>query len=110
MSLHHALRKSQRKTVMATKNSKLGGFGVEQMGSALADRRAQDHLFSVTYEVLRRLASTVRRGDPSATLNPTALVNEAWLKLANFPRFAATSRKARQSARRDFSALALARL
>jgi RNA polymerase sigma factor (TIGR02999 family) len=41
-----------------------------------------DYLFSVTYEELRRLASTVRRGDPSATLNPTALVNEAWLKLA----------------------------
>jgi RNA polymerase sigma factor (TIGR02999 family) len=34
----------------------------------------------------------VRRGDPSATLSPTALVNEAWLKLAGSPRFAATSR------------------
>ena len=42
-----------------------------------------DQLFSVTYEELRRLASTVRRGDPSATLSPTALVNEAWLKLAD---------------------------
>jgi RNA polymerase sigma-70 factor, ECF subfamily len=29
------------------------------------------------------LASSVRRGDPSATLSPTALVNEAWLKLAD---------------------------
>lgn len=46
-------------------------------------RRALDQLFSVTYEELRRLASSVRRGDPSATLSPTALVNEAWLKLAN---------------------------
>jgi RNA polymerase sigma factor (TIGR02999 family) len=44
--------------------------------------RALDDLFSLTYEELRRLASSVRRGDPSATLNPTALVNEAWLKLA----------------------------
>ena len=56
------------------------------------ERRALDHLFSVTYEELRRLASSVRRDDPSATLNPTALVNEAWLKLAKTPRFASTSR------------------
>lgn len=62
-------------------------------------RRELDNLFSVTYEELRRLASTVRRlastvrrGDPSATLSPTALVNEAWLKLAASPQFAATSR------------------
>src|SRR5262249_15266966 len=40
----------------------------------------------------RRLASTVKRGDQSLTLTPTALVNEAWLKLANSPRFASTSR------------------
>jgi RNA polymerase sigma-70 factor, ECF subfamily len=46
----------------------------------------------VTYEELRRLAATVRRGDPSATLNPTALVNEAWLKLASSRHFASTSR------------------
>jgi RNA polymerase sigma factor (TIGR02999 family) len=56
------------------------------------ERRALDHLFSETYEELRRLASSVRRGDPSATLNPTALVNEAWLKLANSPDIASTSR------------------
>jgi RNA polymerase sigma factor (TIGR02999 family) len=34
----------------------------------------------------------VKRGDQSVTLTPTALVNEAWLKLANSPRFASTSR------------------
>ncbi len=45
-----------------------------------------------TYEELRRLASSVRRDDPNATLNPTALVNEAWLKLARSPGFASTSR------------------
>lgn len=51
---------------------------------ATAERRRElDQLFSVTYEELRRLASSVRRGDPSATLSPTALVNEAWLKLAH---------------------------
>ena len=55
-------------------------------------REALDHLFSLTYEELRRLASSVRRGDPSATLNPTALVNEAWMKLAASPECAAASR------------------
>jgi RNA polymerase sigma factor (TIGR02999 family) len=60
-------------------------------GSMPGDRRALDHLFSVTYEELRRLASSVRRGDPSATITPTALVNEAWLKLAHSPQLASTS-------------------
>ena len=55
------------------------------------ERGEMDYLFSATYEELRRLASTVRRADPSATLNPTALVNEAWIKLAQSPRFATTS-------------------
>jgi RNA polymerase sigma factor (TIGR02999 family) len=56
------------------------------------DRRALDYLFSITYEELRRLASSVRRNDPRATLSPTALVNEAWLKMAKAPSFASTSR------------------
>lgn len=47
-----------------------------------ADRRELDALFSATYEELRRLASSVKRGDGCLTLSPTALVNEAWLKLA----------------------------
>lgn len=42
-----------------------------------------EDLFSVAYEELRRLASSVRRGDVAETLNPTALVNEAYLKLAS---------------------------
>jgi RNA polymerase sigma factor (TIGR02999 family) len=49
---------------------------------AVEGRPHLDRLFSATYEELRRLASSLRRDDPSATLNPTALVNEAWLKLA----------------------------
>lgn len=55
------------------------------------ERAALDHLFSVTYEELRRLASAVRRSDPSASITPTALVNEAWLKLARTPQLAHTS-------------------
>ena len=51
-----------------------------------------DQLFSLAYEELRRLAAVVRRGDASATLTPTALVNEAWLKLAGSPPAGATSR------------------
>ena len=54
-------------------------------------RQSLDELFSVTYEELRRLASSVRRGDPSATLSPTVLVNEAWLKLAKSPAAASES-------------------
>lgn len=63
-----------------------------EQGGSPGKKRELDDLFTMTYEELRRLASSVRRGDPSATLNPTALVNEAWLKLASSPRFAVTSR------------------
>ena len=41
-------------------------------------REALDALFSLAYEELRRLAARVRQSDGHATLNPTALVNEAW--------------------------------
>src|SRR6188474_990371 len=54
--------------------------------------QAVDDLYSATYEELRRLASRVRRGDPSETLNTTALVNEAYLKLAASPGLKAVSR------------------
>jgi len=62
------------------------------MRSGTDDRGALDELFSVTYEELRRLASAVKRNAASVTLNPTALVNEAWLRLANSPQLATTSR------------------
>lgn len=55
------------------------------------DRQTLDQLFSLTYEELRRLASTIKRDDPSSTLTPTALVNEAWLRLANSRNIKATS-------------------
>lgn len=64
----------------------------EVPGNLTGDRAALDRLFSATYEELRRLAASVRRDDPAATLNPTALVNEAWLKLAATPGIAGTSR------------------
>ncbi|HET6149645.1 MAG TPA: ECF-type sigma factor [Polyangia bacterium] len=62
------------------------------MGAGPHDRDALDYLFSVTYEELRRLAASVKRGDRNATLSPTALVNEAWLKLERSPELGAASR------------------
>ena len=68
-----------------------GEGGNRQVGVRADDCDALNELFSATYEELRRLASSVKRSDPSATLNPTALVNEAWLKLANSPGLASAS-------------------
>ena len=56
------------------------------------ERGALDDFFSATYEELRRLAARVRRDDPSESLCPTALVNEAYLKLAESLRFTPASR------------------
>ena len=50
-----------------------------------------EELFSAAYEELRRLASAVKRDDRNASLSPTTLVNEAFLKLAHAPRFKALS-------------------
>lgn len=59
--------------------------------ATIQGRRALDDVFSLVYEELRRLASCVRRNDPSVTLNSTALVHETWLKLKDSPHLAATS-------------------
>lgn len=55
------------------------------------ERRELDEVYSLVYEELRRLAKSVRRSDPSATVSATTLVNEAWLKLKDSPRLADTS-------------------
>jgi RNA polymerase sigma factor (TIGR02999 family) len=52
---------------------------------------AVDELFVAAYDELRRLAQAVRRDERHATLNPTALVHEAWLKLAATPAVAPVS-------------------
>jgi RNA polymerase sigma factor (TIGR02999 family) len=59
--------------------------GPPDPGGGTTNRRVLDELFSATYEELRRLALRVRRGDASLTLSATALVNEAWIKLARSP-------------------------
>ncbi len=60
-------------------------------GRLAEDRDGLDALFSQAYEELRRLASAVRRGDPSATITPTVLVHEAWLRLSRDTSIPATS-------------------
>jgi RNA polymerase sigma factor (TIGR02999 family) len=45
------------------------------------DREALDRVFCLVYDELRRLAEAVRRDRPSETLNATALVHEAYLKM-----------------------------
>lgn len=67
------------------------GLDLSDFDASFEDARALDVLFTATYEELRRLATAVRRGDPSATLSPTALVNEAWLKLRESPHVAQTT-------------------
>lgn len=48
------------------------------------DRAAQDELMQLVYDELRRLArSYLRRERPDHTLQPTALVHEAYLKLVD---------------------------
>ncbi len=50
-----------------------------------------DEHFLAVYQELRRLASAVSRGGAKQTLSPTALVNEAYLKLASSKELADTS-------------------
>lgn len=63
-----------------------GSFVGERIASG-AESKPLDLAFSVAYEELRRLAAGVKKSDPRSTLNPTALVNEAWMKLAAHPGF-----------------------
>jgi RNA polymerase sigma factor (TIGR02999 family) len=84
------LRIGAEETVMTTH-----GFAAwvdDDLAAIVRDRATLDALFSATYEELRRLAASVRRSDPQATISPTALVNEAWMKLAGSPPLGSTSR------------------
>jgi RNA polymerase sigma-70 factor, ECF subfamily len=64
----------------------------ENERDATADQiQALNSLFSAAYEELKRLARTVSSGEAGMTMNPTALVNETWLKLMKSPPFSAVS-------------------
>ena len=73
----------------APKMTRISGGSTRSV--SVQERQALDDLFNLTYEELRRLASSVKRNDGSATLNSAALVNEAWLKLANSPQLGSKS-------------------
>jgi RNA polymerase sigma factor (TIGR02999 family) len=56
-----------------------------------SEREPLDDLFAATYHELRHIASSLKRHDGSVTLNPTALVNEAWLRMSDSPQLGALS-------------------
>lgn len=56
------------------------------------DRPALDDLFSLAYEELHRLARVVRTPADGETMSPTALVHEAWLRMADSPGLGSLSR------------------
>jgi RNA polymerase sigma factor (TIGR02999 family) len=87
----YALRKSEEIAVVASPGYRTLQDTECALTGMPVSREELDYLFSLAYEELRRLAAAVRRSDPSATLSTTALVNEAWLKLAHSPRFESTS-------------------
>ena len=66
-------------------------FDDAELGPFAGDRGALDRLFVATYDELRRLAAVIRRAI-RAPLTPTALVHEAWLKLAGSLSIAPASR------------------
>ena len=84
------MRKAAGKTVIDFEAAAPPHVGDATSGEI--DRAGLDALFTLAYDELRRLASSVSQGEGSFTLSPTALVNEAWLKLAESPSFATTSR------------------
>lgn len=55
------------------------------------DQQALDQVYSLAYEELRALARAVLRSDRGASITPTGLVNEAWIKLSKSPQVANTS-------------------
>jgi RNA polymerase sigma factor (TIGR02999 family) len=89
------LRKRKRKTFMQSEKIRQPSAECEHLkqlaGVDGEDKRALDHLFSLIYEELRRIASFIRRRELDCPLNSTALVHEAWLKLKDFPSLALPS-------------------
>lgn len=54
-------------------------------------QRCLDDVFSLAYEELRRLARSVQRNEAHASVTPTTIVHEAWMKLARTPSVASLS-------------------
>ncbi|MGE0441713.1 MAG: ECF-type sigma factor [Gemmatimonadales bacterium] len=51
--------------------------------AAAGDRGADEELFGLVHHELRRIAAALLRRESRATIEPTALVNEAFLRLGN---------------------------
>lgn len=61
----------------------MSGFGHILERAHAGDPKAASELFPIIYEELRRLAAQKMAGEPSGhTLQPTALVHEAWIRLS----------------------------
>lgn len=54
---------------------------------SIDERHPLDAFFAAKYRDLRRMAASLSRNEGNLTLSPTALVNEAWLKLAGSSSF-----------------------
>jgi RNA polymerase sigma-70 factor, ECF subfamily len=73
-------------SVIARSLARLPILGME------APQLTVEEWFSLAYDELRRLAAGVRGQDPNQTLNPTALVHEAFIRLASIHHVAPESR------------------
>jgi RNA polymerase sigma factor (TIGR02999 family) len=60
-------------------------------GAASEEELSLNNFFGIVYEELIHIASFVRKNEAHQTINSTALVHEAWLKLRNSPPFVAKS-------------------
>ena len=66
---------------------------VAEAGAPPEEKRSFDDLFSLFYEELKRIAASVRRNESHNTVNTTALVNEAWLRMKGSPQLGPMSRE-----------------
>lgn len=89
------MREGAFKTVMSLGNSS-NDFPAEFEDDlsppvSSAPTRKLDEVFSLAYEELRRLARILHRSEAHVSLTPTAIVNEAWIKLSRTPSVASVS-------------------
>jgi len=61
------------------------------MAANALEKQEIDRLFGAAYDELRRLAARIKRQEGRITIDPTGLVNEAWLRLSRSEKVVATS-------------------